>query len=88
MRRTGFQEVTAAGLIVWMAILPSIAMGAPDALYWEKVDFYVNEEGRDREEKRPQACVVSEGPLLINEPKTSSHLLHALLVGLPRCVRR
>ncbi len=46
MRRTGFQEVTAAGLIVWMAILPSIAMGAPDALYWEKVDFYVNEEGR------------------------------------------
>ncbi len=46
MRRTGFQEVTAAGLMVWMAILPSIAMGAPDALYWGKVDFYVNEEGR------------------------------------------
>ena len=47
MRRTCSEEVTAAGLIVWMAILPSIATGAPDALYWGKVDFYVNNGSGD-----------------------------------------
>ncbi len=46
MRTTGLQRVTAACLIVGMAIVPSIATGALDTLYWEKVDFYVNQDGR------------------------------------------
>ena len=46
MRTAGVQRVTAACLIVGMSILPGIAMGAPEALYWEKVDFYFNQNGR------------------------------------------
>jgi hypothetical protein len=40
--------MTAACLIAGMAILPSIALGAPDVLYWTKVDFFVNAEGEGR----------------------------------------
>ena len=45
MRTIGFHKATAACLIGCMAILPSIAWGASDALYWERVDFYFNENG-------------------------------------------
>ncbi len=48
MRTTGFHRATAAFLVVGMAILPSIAWAAPDALYWEKVDFYFNENGEGK----------------------------------------
>ena len=46
MRTTALQRVTTACLIVGMAIVPTVAMSASDTLYWEKVDFYVNQDGR------------------------------------------
>ena len=48
MRTSGFHKATAACLIAGMAILPSIAWGAPGPLYWEKVDFYFNENGEGK----------------------------------------
>ena len=46
MRTTRFQRLTAGCLAVGIAVLPSIAIGAPNVMYWERVDFYFTQDGR------------------------------------------
>ena len=45
MRTTTVRSATASFLVLAMAVLPAVAMGNPHTLYWEKVDFYFNEDG-------------------------------------------